>query len=58
MPPGTGRAPPERLVPLPRATKGTPCRWHQRTAATTSSAVRGAITAAGRAANAVSPSLS
>ena len=44
----TGSEPPERLVPLPRATNGTWCWWHSRTAAMTSSAVSGRTTAAGR----------
>ena len=47
-PSSIGSEPPERLVPLPRATNGTPNRWHSRTVAITSSPVSGMTTAAGR----------
>ena len=47
-PPSTGSEPPERLVPLPRATKGTSCSWQARTAATTSSELDGRTTTRGR----------
>ena len=43
-PSGSGSAPPERPVPLPRATNGTPCWWHSRTTAWTSAVVRGRTT--------------
>jgi hypothetical protein len=36
-----GSEPPLRLVPLPRATNGTPKRWQAFTAAMTSSCVTG-----------------
>ena len=49
MPPAIGTDPPDKLVPLPRATKGTRFSWHQRTAATTSARVSGITTASGRA---------
>ena len=32
-PSATGSAPPERPVPAPRATNGTPCSWQSRTTA-------------------------
>ena len=48
MPPSTGSEPPDRLVPLPRATNGTRSRWQRRTVSTTSSRVSGSTTASGR----------
>ena len=45
MPPSTGSEPPDRLVPLPRATNGTRSRWHSRTVSTTSPRVSGSTTA-------------
>ena len=56
MPSTCGTAPPDRLVPLPRATNGTPASAQRRTTAMTSSAVSGRTTARGRARNAVRPS--
>ena len=44
----TGLAPPERPVPAPRGTKGTPWRAQQRTIAATSAVVSGKATASGR----------
>ena len=55
-PPGMGTAPPDRLVPEPRAMHGVPVSWHQRTAATTSSVESTSTTAPGRSRNAVRPS--
>ena len=49
MPSATGTAPPERPVPAPRATNGTPCASQARTAATTCSVVAGSTTASGTA---------
>src|SRR5947209_8042317 len=46
----TGRAPPERPLPEPRATHGTPAAWQARTTAATSSAVPGSTAARGTAA--------
>ena len=40
-PPAIGVAPPERPVPAPRATNGTPSRWQARTTACTSSVEAG-----------------
>ena len=56
MPSSIGTAPPERLVPLPRAMNGTRAAWHARTVATTSVADSASTTARGRARNEVSPS--
>ena len=56
MPSTCGTAPPDRLVPLPRATNGTPASAQSRTMAMTSSPVSGSTTARGRARNVVSPS--
>ena len=58
MPSFTGSEPPDKLVPLPRATNGSFSAWQNRTIWITSSCVSGTATASGRAANAVSPSLS
>jgi hypothetical protein len=58
IPPATGSEPPERLVPLPRATNGSRSSLQKRTNAMTSSAVWGIATAAGRLWKAVNPSLS
>ena len=55
-PPSTGSAPPERPVPAPRATNGTPSAWQARTTACTASAVSGWQTSAGIARWPVSPS--
>ena len=49
MPSATGTAPPERPVPAPRATNGTPCFSHARTVAITCSLVAGSATASGTA---------
>ena len=46
-PSSTGSAPPERPEPAPRATKGTPARWHARTTAWTSAVELGSTTAPG-----------
>jgi hypothetical protein len=43
----TGSAPPERPVPAPRATHGTPASWQARTTSRTCSAVPGSTAAAG-----------
>ncbi len=43
-----GIAPPARDVPDPRGTTGTPSSQHTRSAAETSSVVRGSTTASGR----------
>ena len=51
-----GTAPPDRPVPLPRATNGTPCSAHARTTPATSSAVLGSTTRAGVVRCEVSPS--
>ena len=56
MPSATGTAPPERPVPAPRATNGAPWVRHTRTAACTSSVVRGRTTASGTARWPVRPS--
>ena len=58
MPSATGSEPPDRLVPLPRATKGSRSWWQKRTSATTSSVVSGMATASGRVRKAVRASLS
>ena len=47
-PPGVGRAPPERPVPEPRGTSGTPAARASRTTCTTSSVVAGSTTRSGR----------
>ena len=49
MPSSTGTAPPDRLVPLPRAMKGTRAAWQSRTVSMTSSADSASTTARGRA---------
>ena len=41
IPPATGNEPPDRLVPLPRATNGESSTWQNRTSAITSSALSG-----------------
>ncbi len=46
-PPATGSAPPDRPVPWPRATNGTPAFAQSRTIACTSAADEGNATAAG-----------
>ena len=48
-PPLTGMQPPERFVPAPRATKGTPFSPHQATARRTSDTLLAMSTASGRA---------
>ena len=58
MPSACGSAPPDKPVPAPRLTIGTPC-WRQHfTTATTSASLFGNTTAGGRARNMVSPSVS
>ena len=47
-PPSRGIAPPERPVPAPRPTNGTPNSWASFTSAATSSVVRGKTTRSGR----------
>jgi hypothetical protein len=49
-------APPDKLVPLPRATNGTFSVWHRRTVSMISSRRSGSTTARGRVRNAVRPS--
>ena len=56
IPSSTGIAAPERLVPLPRETKGTLYRAQVWTVVITSSCVLGMTTALGVTANAVNPS--
>ncbi len=51
-----GSAPPERPVPLPRATNGTPACAQQLTTAATSAAELGSTTSAGTARCEVRPS--
>ena len=51
-PPSTGIAPPERPVPAPRGTIGTPCSWQKRATAATSAVVSGSTTASGEAVSA------
>ena len=55
-PSATGSAPPDRPVPAPRATNGTPCSWQSRTTAATCSAVSGRTTSSGIARQPVSAS--
>ena len=55
-PSACGTAPPDRPVPLPRATNGTPARAHTRTTAATSAADSGSTTSAGTVRCEVSPS--
>jgi hypothetical protein len=55
-PSSTGRAPPERPEPEPRATHGTPAAWQAATIAITSDALAGSTTARGIAAYCVRPS--
>ena len=50
MPSATGIDPPERLVPLPRATKGSRRSRQALTTSTTSADVSGTTTAKGRVA--------
>jgi hypothetical protein len=47
IPSATGTDPPERPVPAPRATNGTPWRSQAETAATTSAVLPGSATASG-----------
>ena len=56
MPSSMGTAPPERLVPLPRAMNGTRAAWHSRTASIDLVRDSAMTTARGRARNAVRPS--
>ncbi len=58
MPSSSGTEPPERLVPEPRATNGTPAAWHSRTVSMTSWRDSASTTARGRVRNAVRASLS
>ena len=51
-----GSAPPDRLVPAPRATTGTRAAWQMRRIAATCASVSGSTTAAGCSRNSVSPS--
>ena len=51
-----GSAPPDRPVPLPRATNGTPARAHSATTTATSAAEPGSTTSAGTHLCEVSPS--
>ena len=51
-----GSAPPDRPVPLPRATNGTPAPAHSATTAATSAAEPGSTTSAGTHRCEVSPS--
>ena len=55
-PPAIGVAPPESPVPAPRATNGTPSRWHARTTACTCAVEDGSATSSGTARWPVSPS--
>src|SRR3954452_7128134 len=55
-PSSTGRAPPDRPEPAPRATHGTPASWHARTTRWTCSAESGRTTAPGVTAYCSSPS--
>jgi len=54
--PAAGRAPPLRPVPAPLLTNGTRCFAQKRTAACTSSVLRGSTTASGSTLKLVSPS--
>jgi hypothetical protein len=56
IPSATGVAPPDRPEPAPRATHGTPARWHARRTAWTSSVEPGSTTAFGVTAYCSSPS--
>ena len=56
IPSATGRAPPERPVPAPRATNGSPSRAQMRTTPCTSSVEPGSATSSGIARQPVSPS--
>ena len=58
MPSTTGKAPPERPVPAPRATKGTASRAQTPTIAATSAVEPGRTTSSGVARQPVSPSQS
>ena len=51
-----GREPPDKLVPLPRATKGTSILWQRRTVSMTSASLTGKTTAPGLVLNAVKAS--
>ena len=55
-PSDTGRAPPERPVPDPRATNGTPAWWQILTAPWACSAVSGSTTTLGMTRKLASPS--
>ena len=55
-PSARGSAPPDRPVPEPRATNGTPARAHAATTAATCSAISGSTTSPGLARCEVSPS--
>ena len=55
-PPGTGVAPPERPVPAPRGTYGTPAALHARTIPATASVVVGQHDACAVPRSSVSPS--
>ena len=57
-PPATGVAPPDRPVPAPRPTTGTPLRASTRIARAHSSVVRGRSTISGRWCSSASPSAS
>src|SRR6185369_1254188 len=51
-----GSAPPERLVPAPRATTGTPAAWQRLSTSTSCASFSGSATAAGNSRYIVSPS--
>ena len=55
-PSGRGSAPPDRPVPEPRATNGTPAAWHSPTTCRTSSALPGSTAAPGRERSFANPS--
>ena len=55
-PSSSGRPPPDRPLPEPRATHGTPAAWQARTTAATSSPVPGSTAARGTVAYCSSPS--
>ena len=55
-PSSSGSAPPDRPLPEPRATHGTPASWQARTTAATSSPVPGSTAARGTVAYCSSPS--
>ncbi len=56
-PPSTGMAPPERPVPAPRGTIGTPCCEQNRASFDTSAVSLGSTTASGEAVS-IAPSYS